>query len=262
MALQIQAVTNGLLAKQDPDNDLSTITSSDIGRLKSAGYSIAYKPESKAEYDPDIIETVPQTQGYSDGLLERFRNGDNIQNMKTESVRQVNKGTITTYPYDLNKKGLSEGGLGVSETHMQWYQLNMNSDNIVVWYTLNGSGYSRNDCINNYYLFSCDNIFYTGAGHAYNPKEYEVKLQEIEKERQQIEEDKAETEKYKGLLFKQRDIMNALANKLNERDEIIAQLQEELDACDKQDEINESLTKRVNQLEALLIKKLRVNQKG
>lgn len=85
-------------------------------------------------------------------------------------------------------------------------------------------------------------------------KEYEVKLQEIEKERQQIEEDKAETEKYKGLLFKQRDIMNALANKLNERDEIIAQLQEELDACDKQDEINESLTKRVNQLEALLIK--------
>ena len=85
-------------------------------------------------------------------------------------------------------------------------------------------------------------------------KEYEVKLQEIEKERQQIEEDKAETEQYKGLLFKQRDIMNALANKLNERDEIIAQLQEELDACDKQDEINESLTKRVNQLEALLIK--------
>lgn len=171
-----KAVTNGLLAKQDPDNDLSTITSSDIGRLKSAGYSIAYKPESKAEYDPDIIETVPQTQGYSDGLLERFRNGDNIQNMKTESVRQVNKGTITTYPYDLNKKGLSEDGLGVSKTHMQWYQLNMNSDNIVVWYTLNGSGYSRNDCINNYYLFSCDNIFYTGAGHAYNPKEYEVKL--------------------------------------------------------------------------------------
>ena len=85
-------------------------------------------------------------------------------------------------------------------------------------------------------------------------KEYEVKLQEIEKERQQIEEDKAETEKYKGLLFKQRDIMNALANKLNERDEIIAQSQEVLDACDKQDEINESLTKRVNQLEALLIK--------
>lgn len=85
-------------------------------------------------------------------------------------------------------------------------------------------------------------------------KEYEFKLQEIEKERQQIEEDKAETEKYKILLYKQRDIMNALANKLNERDEIIAQLQEELDACDKQDEINESLTKRVNQLESILIK--------
>jgi kinesin family protein 3/17 len=85
-------------------------------------------------------------------------------------------------------------------------------------------------------------------------KVYEGKLQEIERERQQIEEDKAETEKYKSLLFKQRDIMNALATKLNERDEIISQLQEELDACEKQDEINEKLNKRVMQLESLLRK--------
>ena len=85
-------------------------------------------------------------------------------------------------------------------------------------------------------------------------KVYEGKLQEIEKERQQIEEDKAETEKYKSLLFKQRDIMNALATKLNERDEIISQLQEELDACEKQDEINDKLNKRILQLEGILRK--------
>ena len=85
-------------------------------------------------------------------------------------------------------------------------------------------------------------------------KVYEGKLQEIEKERQQIEEDKAETEKYKSLLFKQRDIMNALATKLNERDEIISQLQEELDACEKQDEINDKLNKRIFQLEGILRK--------
>jgi DNA repair ATPase RecN len=48
--------------------------------------------------------------------------------------------------------------------------------------------------------------------------------------------------------------MNALATKLNERDEIISQLQEELDACEKQDEINEKLNKRVMQLESLLRK--------
>lgn len=62
---------------------------------------------------------------------------------------------------------------------------------------------------------------------------YDEKLKEIEKERTQIEEEKNQVDRYKQLLIKQRDIMIALTNRLNERDETIIQLQEELDAYDK-----------------------------
>lgn len=55
--------------------------------------------------------------------------------------------------------------------------------------------------------------------------EYEGRLQELEKERQGIEEEKAQVERYKQLLLKQRDIMIALTQRLNERDEQIVALQ-------------------------------------
>ena len=85
-------------------------------------------------------------------------------------------------------------------------------------------------------------------------KVYENKIQEIEKEKQKIEEDKINNEQYKDLLFKQRDIMYALTNKLNERDEAIAQLQEEIETYEDIEENNNLLSSRINQLEAILIK--------
>ena len=83
-------------------------------------------------------------------------------------------------------------------------------------------------------------------------KLYENKILEIEKERQQLEEDKAENKEYKELLLKQRDIMNALTYKLNERDEYIAQLQEELESTEKNEQ---GLRNRVHILENILTEK-------
>ena len=83
-------------------------------------------------------------------------------------------------------------------------------------------------------------------------KLYENKILEIEKERQQLEEDKAENKEYKELLMKQRDIMNALTYKLNERDEHIAQLQEELESTEKNEQ---GLRNRVQFLENILTEK-------
>ena len=80
-------------------------------------------------------------------------------------------------------------------------------------------------------------------------KFYEDKILEIEKERQKMEENKAENEEYKVLLFKQRDIMNALTYKLNERDEELSQFQEEFETFAKIDEINEKLKNRIDLLE-------------
>ena len=83
---------------------------------------------------------------------------------------------------------------------------------------------------------------------------YESKIQEIEKEKEKMFEDIHENEQYKDILNKQKDIMIALSNKLNERDELIANLEEQLDIYDNQDDNFNNITKRINQLEALLIK--------
>eukprot|EP00759_Apiculatamorpha_spiralis_P003208 PhF_6_TR11547/c0_g1_i1/m.18547 len=64
-------------------------------------------------------------------------------------------------------------------------------------------------------------------------EEYLTKLDELDKERQVIEEDKAHVERYKQILLRQRDIMVALTARLNERDDVILNLQEELDSYDE-----------------------------
>lgn len=88
----------------------------------------------------------------------------------TRTVSQVNEGQITTYPYNINGRNIS-----VAETHEQYYQLNLESDDIVVWYCLSGqkgqnygSNYTNlpNDVRNSYYIYTVGNITYTGAGHS------------------------------------------------------------------------------------------------
>ena len=167
--------------------------------VKALGYSVAYKPKSGGNAEGT---TVPEVHGFSDtatahrlksvkGVMYSYSNADttNINGdsgaLVTKKVDQVNKGQITSYPYNINagefardngKNGYSYTGdtaqMGVSSTHAQWYQLNTNADKIVVWYTVENQNdsssdnlYGYNDCVNNYYIYSCGNITYTGAGH-------------------------------------------------------------------------------------------------
>jgi chromosome segregation ATPase len=80
-------------------------------------------------------------------------------------------------------------------------------------------------------------------------KEYECRLADLEKERETIEEEKAQVDRYKQLLLKQRDIMIALTQRLNERDEQITALQDELDGSDRhQKELEEKLDEKTAHL--------------
>ena len=133
-----------------------------------------------------------------------FKMGTAIDNYKTDFITKVNHGQITSYPYTI------PDGIKVGTTHMQYYQLNMDDPEIVVWYALSDNkslqypgneGYldldhsyetgpysvSPNDGRNNYYLYSKGNIMYSGLGHtaidqvvdslSEHPEyEYEVKL--------------------------------------------------------------------------------------
>jgi hypothetical protein len=154
--------------------------------------SVAYAPKSGRGL------TVNEYQGYTNYALIRFSpsggstykytnynyRSDNSYR-ETTSVSQVNKGQITTYPYNVNTAafGGTDGtitGYGgsymkIGKTHEQYFQINMNTDDIVVWYCLsNGTaddmydwyGDVPNDCINAYYIYNKGNVTYSGVGHS------------------------------------------------------------------------------------------------
>lgn len=115
------------------------------------------------------------------------------------NVQLLNNGPITTYPYDIVKNAESNSkkvayqlfqdnkslyDIRVATTHSQYWQLDMENDDIVVWYSLyNPSGNSQvyhkypMDGRNLYFLYSKGNITYSGVGHsAAAGKLNEVKL--------------------------------------------------------------------------------------
>lgn len=167
----------------------------------SENYSIAYKPNSAKN------DTVGETQGLSKGVLTRFYKDesiwDNILNAITggniplsstspqmiDKITQVNEGQITTYPFNVNtdkfnpKLKSNTNTKNIALTHSQYDQLNMNSNDIVVWYCLKDidavDNYMEmdNDVINDYYIYSRKNVTYTGMGHTTSKvNEYESKL--------------------------------------------------------------------------------------
>ena len=163
---------SGLVSKS-----YSGATTANLNDLIGAGYSVAYQPGKGR------ANTVGETQGFTRGILDRYK-GSSDNNKTTKSVSQVNQGQITTYPYNVNTNGYASNNdatntMAVAETHFQYYQLNMNSADTVVWYCLNykntdsyGNYISNNDsvnlfndAINSYYIYSKGNVTYSGAGH-------------------------------------------------------------------------------------------------
>ena len=122
------------------------------------------------------------------------KTGFNNNNDLTTTASKLNDGEITEYPYKISDT------LPISDTHGQWYQLNVEDPEVTVWYCLsddhkysawdgkdsNGTGtavtygVSPNDAANNYYIYSKGNIFYSGVGHSTDEKgnltEMETKL--------------------------------------------------------------------------------------
>ena len=118
--------------------------------------------------------------------------GFNNYNDETTLVTKTNEGQITQYPYKIgdwsnHNTVFDDTKLKVAKTHGQYYQLNMEDPEVTVWYCLadgkdrgNGKsdtyGVSPNDASNNYYIYSKDNIFYSGVGHSKVESDMEAKL--------------------------------------------------------------------------------------
>ncbi len=105
--------------------------------------------------------------------------GDAYGSLRTTTkVKRLNKGQVTMFPYLIDEE------LSVVSTHAQWNQLDMEDEEIVVWYTLADDGTAGaqyygdtdRDAGNNYYIYSKDNITYSGAGHTDMTNRGELRL--------------------------------------------------------------------------------------
>ena len=178
----------------DPDASTPNAYRTAIEALnKDIAYTMGSE-KAKSEYE---------VHGYSNGNL--VMQGLNVQqyddvyytnaSSRVTSISQVNKGQITSFPFDINIDDSYEQNVetttvsGVSyqmidlatmtvkTTHSQYYQLDLNLDktadqesDIVVWYCLADGMYDAvpNDVRNNYYIYSVGNVMYTGMGHSGN----------------------------------------------------------------------------------------------
>ncbi len=119
-------------------------------------------------------------QGYSRTVLADGGGLNGEDRYKTTGIIKVNEGPVTSYPYKIPDIQ------GIAETHSQYYQLDLESDDVVVWYALSKdqqSGHSRNyydksykDGRDNYYIYNKGNITYSGVGHSAGLWDNEVKL--------------------------------------------------------------------------------------
>lgn len=96
----------------------------------------------------------------------------NTSDSGTDRATQNNKGIITMYPFSLPDK------LNTAGTHIQAYPVDVESDNMTVWYSLSAGttrknkvcnsifAASPNDGVDNYFIYSYGNVYYCGAGHS------------------------------------------------------------------------------------------------
>lgn len=169
----------GITAPQSTSNILKQAKELDAHE-QSTDWNTVFKNSSDMAYflNKNKEKTYSETQGFTNGKLRIAvtNRGSETVTETTTTASQVNEGTITEYPYKIDKK------ITVAATHFQYYQLALeenadedDSGDLGVWYCLgdkdnkNGDGYydhSPNDVRNNYYIYSYKNIIYTGVGHS------------------------------------------------------------------------------------------------
>lgn len=182
---------------------------SSTGSFDNTNLYKSYNPKTE-EYE---IKTIPHevcnTSGkYSLGVAAVVADTNQVKGASTGSdlykqtytryVKNINKGQITSYPYELseNKSDTKDdknyiypesGGINVGLTHTQWFQINLEDEDVVPWYNIlgrqsypDGRGFSNinsGDSRNFYYTYSKANITYSGTGHSgVSDTEQEIKL--------------------------------------------------------------------------------------
>ena len=90
-------------------------------------------------------------------------------NYGADKASRTNEGIVTLYPFTLSDQ------LNVSFTHAQAYALDLENDDVTVWYSMGGGtgtklgssvyAASPNDGMDSYFIYTYENFNYCGAGH-------------------------------------------------------------------------------------------------
>lgn len=168
-----------------------SLKSNDLDKVIGWSYNITSKFRNMIgmdRYGVAVDENKNTESPYGAGLSNSLNlgkvtydgnNNTNYARYNSVGASQVNSGQINMYPYNIGER------VDTSVTHAQYFQLDLNSDDIVVWYALsddrgdnpfNYFSMSGNDALNNYYIYSKGNITYTGAGHSKDLGESGIEL--------------------------------------------------------------------------------------
>jgi hypothetical protein len=153
---------------QDMNNDLMNVTKAFRDQFGQNIYAKDYLNNNKVAANKTMLpyvtigNTTYNSVGYTNRTIDRRYNGLPT----TKQATEINEGQITLFPYIL------KSDLNVSTTHFQYYQLDLEREDLMVWHNLTGGSYSGHDSRNDYYVYSIGNITYSGTGHA-SPRYYE-----------------------------------------------------------------------------------------
>lgn len=124
-----------------------------------------YTTDAYNEYDSSEgiynDRNIPHINLGNDRKIVGYALNGKKNTVNTTNVYKTNSGLINNYPYKLGET------INVTNTHNQWYQLNLEDPDVVPWYNLEYDGkLNKYDCRNNYYTYSKGNITYSGTGHS------------------------------------------------------------------------------------------------
>ena len=175
------------LRMEDPDIAAVELTEKFRDIVGQARFLDVFTEQTSIESDQDYLYTLdgykiydPTNKAYKSRLIPHIDVGTSSiighsllgrANFKrTGEVYKTNSALITNYPYELSS------GIAVAQTHNQWYQLNLEDEDVVPWFNLVGGKYNQFDSRNNYYTYSKGNITYSGTGDSTGFTEEEFKL--------------------------------------------------------------------------------------
>ncbi|MBO5087893.1 MAG: DUF5057 domain-containing protein [Lachnospiraceae bacterium] len=135
-----------------------------------ASYDSSSDPVSPYLYVMSSYEAFEQSGNADGGYSFEAKHG-------TRTAQKVNEGGVTMFPFSISDQ------LRIAPAHAQAFTLDLEDPSVAVWYTLGAnyrqlnveayqsryaSGFytaSPRDGLNNYFLYSKDTVFYSGAGH-------------------------------------------------------------------------------------------------